>query len=150
MRFISRWDNAVYVVRPKTTVAHPITGQPMVKDYGLQARFGGKMHIFDSAVAQKEASPKWTDEEREAVEEYLLQHKDFGFGLYLAPGEAVPEGVTLPAAPTQRCTHFVSTADGPEQCVNDSLPQKEFCGVHDPENSRIVPGILTTNQSEVI
>lgn len=142
MRFQSRWDNAVYVVRP-TYVVNLAPGQQEIK-YGLKARFMGRDRIFDSEQAQ--AADGWTDEQRKQVEDYLLKHRDFGSGLYLAPGEAAPAGVEVAAPEIKRCGHIATVNGKITQCKEDARLGDDFCAKH--SGVEIVSGLLATKDTK--
>jgi hypothetical protein len=70
MLFISSFDSGMYTVDP---TYYELSGPHRNKVQGLHANF--RNHMFDSADAQKQE--RWTDEQRERVETYLLEHEDF-------------------------------------------------------------------------
>jgi hypothetical protein len=131
-----------YVVRPKWEQVHPVSGK-VTPVPGLSAQFRGRDRLFDTEAAQKTLG--WTDEERKQVEEYLLGHQDFGYRLWLAPGQTTPEGlnVNVGSGPQEvRCGHFITKDGEIRQCKNKALVGQEFCGTHKP--SLIKQGMLTT------
>lgn len=139
MRFQSKYTNANYIVRPTTRQFYPDIGITQLRP-GLSAKFEGRQRIFDSVMAQGFAG--WSDEEREAVENHLLQHRDWGNGLYLAPGETMPEGKREYAKQEQvtvrRCGQLEVTPDGDiKQCAEQAMLGSEFCPMHDPAATQI-------------
>lgn len=142
MRFQSRWDNAVYVVKP-TYVVNIAPGQSEIKR-GIKAIFAGRDRIFDSE--QSQAANAWTDEERKQVEEYLLKHRDFGNGLYLAPGEIPPAGVEVSQPETRRCSHIATVNGKISQCKEDALMGEDFCSKH--AGTEVVSGMLSTKATK--
>lgn len=142
MRFQSRWDNAVYVVRP-TYVVNIAPGQQEIK-YGMKAVFSGRDRIFDSETSQN--ANGWTDEQRKQVEDYLLKHRDFGNGLYLAPGENAPEGVEVVAPEVRRCSHIATVNGKITQCKDDALIGEDFCPAHN--GVEVVSGLLSTKDTK--
>lgn len=150
MIFQSKWDNASYVVRPTRTVIYPGQGQEIV--YGLRAEFRGKHRLFDSAAAAEERN--WSKEDEEKVILHLLNHSDFGFGLYLAPNQTIPEDlkakVRNPSAVSEkegaylRCSHMDVTSDDIIQC-NQPATHGDFCDRH--QKQTIIQGMMTTTNS---
>jgi hypothetical protein len=128
MRFLSIWRHPVYVVRPaaKTVIA---PGQVNV-DRGLRAEFreggwpeGGN---FDTEAEQRRLN--WTDEDREAVERHLLNHSDFGVGIFLeeqvgAEPDTVPDAVG--------CAFATITDDGAERCGKRRAKGSQYCKKHE-------------------
>ena len=141
MRFQSKYTNAVYIVRPTTRIFYPEMGTSQLKP-GLAAKFEGRQRIFDSEKAAAYAG--WSDDEREAVENHLLKHRDWGLGLYLAPGQTMPEGkVTSGLAKPEpisvrRCGQLEVTLDGDiAQCKEQAMLGSEFCSAHDPAAAQV-------------
>lgn len=138
MRFISVPRRAKYVVKPTTRTMNAL-GMPEVHK-GLQARFIN--HTFDSKLAQGQNA--WTDEEREAVERYLLAHRDYERhnGYYLdevveGKGE-VSKKIDLPmTAVSTRCIAFFRNEDGEvEQCPREAQVG-DFCSTHAEEEAKV-------------
>lgn len=149
MRFMSKFDNAVYIIdgKSKDTVFMP--GGRVQRIPGVRATFTGKSRIFDSETAQQKF--RWSDEQREQAEEYLLNHEDFGRDFYLAPDEpmtdrvrelldkaAGPRGET----PFFRCSKIIPKGDGFDQCEQMAVLGKDFCETHLPQG--VVQGMLTS------
>jgi len=149
MKFMSKYDNAVYIIdgKSKDTVFMP--GGRVQRIPGVRATFGGKSHIFDSATAQQKY--RWSDDQREQVEEYLLYHEDFGREFYLAPDEPMTDRVkdllakVTPnaTAPFFKCSKIITKDDGFDQCPNNAVMGKDFCELHLPSGG--VRGMLTTS-----
>lgn len=123
MRFVSAATRAKYVVVPKYTVMNGPTPTPMP---GLTARFFG--HVFDSDKSQRELG--WTAEEKERVEQHLLNHRDFnrhgGFYLENAADLAAPQPLGA-----KRCIAFFrNEADESEQCPREPIEGKDYCDEH--------------------
>jgi len=138
--FMSQFENMTYVVRPKWEQVHPVSGR-VTPVPGLSVNFRGRGRLWDSESAQK--TNRWSDEERKQVEDYLLNHTDFGHHLWLAPGQVAPEGYKTNATPEElRCSHFVTEKGEIRQCKNPALVGEEFCGTHKP--SLIKQGLLST------
>ena len=145
MKFQSRYRNAKYLVRPYSKVFYPGLGAKPIPC--LMAEFTGIDRIFDSEASQK--ANRWTDDERKWVERHLLEHKDFGHGLYLAPGETVSEEYmefmppeSLP--PARRCVHFDVVDNKIDQCSAEAGVGRDYCSEHDPENQSLIKkGMLT-------
>lgn len=133
-----------YVILPTTRIIYP--GQGSVIQPGLKAAFKGRQRLWDSELAQKRN--RWTDEQRRIVEDHLLSHKDYGKGLYLAPGETLPEDRVSTVdddaqAPVRKCS-FIKVVNGElDQCPTEAWIGSEFCQEHDPESIKIEKGMLT-------
>jgi len=142
MRFVARAERAKYVYKPM--VKH-VNGGVATMERGLTARFLG--HVFDSERAQKALG--WTDEDRRAVERFLLEHYDFNRpnGFYLEDAQHVGE-VAMPAAgAVLRCLEFfVNEAGESEQCPNEVVGDGEYCSAHEP----VVPPEVPVAPSEVV
>ena len=148
MKFMSKFDNAVYIIdgKSKDTVFMP--GGRVQRIPGVRATFTGRSHIFDSETAQQKF--RWSDDLREQVEEYLLNHEDFGRDFYLAPDEPMTDRVrellskVTPNSETPffKCSKIITKDDGFDQCPNMAVLGKDFCETHLP--SGVVTGILTT------
>jgi len=152
MKFMSKYENAVYVFRPKTTVFNQ-KGERLMTDRGMRAEFNGLYNMFDSEYAQKRL--RWSDEERIELEKYLIQHDDFGNGMYLAVGEEVPEYLrdVLPETDQSqfsRCAEINVVNGEVVQCPNQVIRGLQFCQEHDPEAQRIVRGIGTTVKGKLL
>ena len=143
MLFQSKYRNAAYIVRPTLRIVHP--GYGVEVKPGLRAEFTGEQRLFDSVKAQEKY--EWTDEERERVEKHLLKHKDFGNGLYLAPGQDLPEEMAnIPKKTTKRgrCTH-VEFKDGTiTQCEEPSMVGEAHCATHNPNRVNITRGMVNS------
>jgi hypothetical protein len=139
MKFQSKYTNAAYIVRPTSRVYYPEMGISQLKP-GLAAKFQGPQRIFDSVKTQEMLG--WSDAEREAVEDHLLQHRDWGLGLYLAPGEELPEGkqaIVRIKEPVQirRCGQLEVLDGDIRQCAEMASVGREFCAKHDPDAPKI-------------
>ncbi len=146
MKFMSKYENAVYVFRPKTTVFNQ-KGERLMTDRGMRAEFNGVYNLFDSEEAAKRY--RWTDEERKELERYLVTHYDFGHGMYLAVGEEIPDYLqdVLPEVdPGQikRCMEIAVIDGEVVQCPNQVIAGIQYCKEHDPEAQKRVTGIGTT------
>jgi len=152
MKFMSKYENAVYVFRPKTTVFNQ-KGERMMTDRGMRAEFNGMYNLFDSEYAQKRL--RWTDEERIELEKYLVQHDDFGNGMYLAVGEEIPDYLKevlpeLDQGQFKRCMEIAIVDGEVVQCPNQVISGIQFCKEHDPEAQKIVRGIGTTVKGKLL
>jgi len=132
-----------YTIQPKTVaLIDPVTKQPTsLGQKRIVAKFTGLPPQFDSEIAQK--SNGWTDDERLAVERHLLKHRDWGRGIYLFPGEVIPqehEGLgTETTTPVPQVSGVVGEAgfckflisEFPlEVCGAESLPGGDLCDQH--------------------
>jgi hypothetical protein len=147
VKFQAKYDNASYVIEPKDTVYLP--GGKVNRIRGIRAEFRGRFHIFDSEVAAK--AYRWDAKTKKHVEEYLMEHQDFGTEIYLLDIDQAPEWAKKKLAdvtpdvrdPRYICARIVSTEDDFVQCRNYAVMGNQFCEEHMPSN--IVQGILTTN-----
>lgn len=145
MKFVCKWSGAIYIVRPTVRgVNHLgiVSVQP-----GLRAMFDRETQVFDSVKAQEEHN--WTDEERVAVEKYLLKSKDYGNGLRVYPGEEIPEelqGEIRADAPKTAplCDHVDWDPERGQvyQCDKDALPGDKKCEKHREKKSEVIRGML--------
>jgi hypothetical protein len=152
MKFMSKYENAVYVFRPKTTVFNQ-KGERLMTDRGMRAEFNGMYNLFDSEYAQKRL--RWTDEERIELEKYLVQHDDFGHGMYLAVGQEIPDYLKedlpeLDQGQFARCMEIAIVDGEVVQCPNQVIQGIQFCKEHDPEAQKIVRGIGTTVKGKLL
>jgi predicted glycoside hydrolase/deacetylase ChbG (UPF0249 family) len=144
MLFQAKWRNAVYIVRPTVRIIHPGYGVELKP--GLRAEFTGPQRIFDSERSQEKYD--WTDEERERVEKHLLKHKDYGNGLYLAPGQELPQEfekvARKPDTARARCVH-VEFVDGTiRQCDEIAMVGGNKCATHRDDRVAIGRGMVTS------
>lgn len=149
MRFQSAFTNATYVIRAEVVRPNPVSGINEKIQKGLRAKFMGPQRIFDTEAAQIRYG--WSDEERLEVERGLLTHWDFGRsrhhgrgGLYLAPGEKIPEihaGLTKPGTgesvlhltetdPEEVCIFFYTGPDELTQCGEPVALGEQYCQPH--------------------
>lgn len=150
MIFQSKWRNAAYVIRKSQKVIYPGVGSEI--KWGLIAKFRGPQRLFDSELSQE--SYGWTDEERIQVEDGLLGHKDFGRGVYLAPGENLPENRVSSvknkeaiARVAVRCQNIATVGMEIVQCKNEAAVGNVFCDDHRTDAPQITKGMLTTTGS---
>jgi hypothetical protein len=140
MQFRSKWRKPQYVVRPtyKTIIA---PGQEQIHQ-GLRAMFqddGARGGFLDTEAQQRALG--WSDEERERVEQYLLNHSDFGSAFVLAdqvdlqPADVMPEGCV-----------FVDP-DGPiaEMCGKARAEDSAYCEEH-KELVTVAAGLATEEE----
>lgn len=139
---------AEYTVRPRAIQVDPVTHMRVGEQRRLFARFEGNPPVFDSEEAQRKYG--WTDEERIMVERHLLQHEDWGRGLFLFPGETVPEHLAdiAPEEATPSDAPTVTVHDGMcqfivrefpvELCGDEALSGSEYCEKHFREVAEVV------------
>lgn len=145
MKFRSKWSKAIYIVRPSRRQTDQLGIVNIAP--GLRAVFDEDNHSFDSVAAQEAAG--WSDEERVAVEEHLLKHKDYGNGLILMPGQDIPEEMQAIARVNRdevstKCVH-VDFIDGEiQQCKNEAVPGDQKCDQHKERQSQVVRGMLSS------
>jgi hypothetical protein len=148
LKFQSKYRNAAYVLRKSQKLIYPGVGTEI--KWGLTARFAGPQRIFDSEIAQVDHD--WSDEDRIFVENKLLAHKDFGNGLYLAPGEILPEdrvenvkNKDALIRSASRCQEISTEGTEIVQCKNEAAVGNQFCDEHRRDDAKIIKGMLTTN-----
>jgi hypothetical protein len=148
MIFQTKWDNAAYIVRPTIKSIHPGFGTEIKP--GLRAEFTGPQRLFDSNKNQQRY--QWSDEERERVEKHLLKHRDFGQGLYLAPGQDLPADMEKHlttkgrAASHKRCLSVVAQDGEIIQCEDEAMVGQDFCSAHRTDRVNISKGMTSTVQ----
>lgn len=147
MKFQAKYDNASYVIEPKDTIYLP--GGKVNRVRGIRAEFRGRFHMFDSDVAAK--AYRWDAKTKKKVEEYLMEHPDFGTEIYLLDIDEAPEWAKKKLAevtpevrdPRMACAKIVAVSDGFVQCRNLAVMGSQYCEEHTPTN--VVQGILTTH-----
>lgn len=144
MKFMSKWRNTTYVIKPTLRRVDPTFGVTVTP--GLRAKFKGFNGIFDSELAQQQF--QWSDEDRIFVERKLLGHNDFGVGLFLAPGEKLTDeewsyARRKPTVQKRRCLQIAVLRGEIVQCNDEALPGKDYCHDHDPDRSKIIKGGVT-------
>ena len=150
IKFVSggRARSVTYVIRPSVPERDPLTGRQIGTTKALRAEF--KEHVFHSKSGQR--AGQWTDEERKAVERYLLSHPDFGRGdgrgIFLdssgtlaqdVPQDVLPahmQQITpdatspVPMLSGEQCQWFSEEGDETVQCSDLAMKESEFCALH--------------------
>lgn len=123
MRFSSKYGHARYTVIPKD---YELVGHhKKILPGSLAAEFTN--HTFDSEKAQK--VNRWTDEQRQDVEEYLTDHVAFGHEFWAT--EQLTEGVNFSG---QKCLFVVPMPDGTlDVCGMQAEVDSEYCSKHGTE-----------------
>jgi len=144
MIFQSKWRNAAYIIRPTVRTVHPEYGVELKP--GLRAEFVGEQRLFDSVRSQEKYG--WSDEERERVETHLLRHKDYGNGLYLAPGQELPEEfekvARKPDTSRARCVYVEFKNGAINQCGEVAMVGGNKCATHREDRVGIGRGLVTS------
>jgi hypothetical protein len=129
MVFNHFFKDAKYVIR--ASYREVVNGM-MVPHRGLRAEFTN--HRFDSGKAQ--ASLGWSDEERNLVEQYLIEHADFGVPRGMSLENHTIENlreapVSIPALKV-RCAAFYRDEETGEsvQCDRSPADSEDFCKEH--------------------
>jgi len=144
--FQSRFNKHTFVVRPTRVAIDPVHGvrTPLP---GLIAEFDRFTRLFDSEDAQQKHG--WSDEERVAVEDWLLGNKAFGKDIFLAPGElqkldeaTVAKMRVKPAVKVRRCIDLRIVKGQVFQCDQEATAGRDYCKAHDPQEPRIVKGAV--------
>jgi hypothetical protein len=161
VKFQSKYVNACYVFQSGGAQIDPRTNMPIGPPrQAIRAKFRGPQRLFDSEGAALEFG--WSKETREAVEAFLLTHRDFGSpghagqgGLYLAPGEVIPkvhaklkikvssdtvqaEAIANPTPKVaERCAFFATGTDNVEQCEAEAVTDG-LCATHAAEAAKAV------------
>jgi hypothetical protein len=145
IKFQSKWRNYTWIVRKTGRRYYPNGDSELIP--GLIVEFQGPAHIFDSEAAQRQFD--WDDETRIMVENKILKHPQFGFGLYLAPGETLDDaqreivGDKL-KAPERRCAEIWTEEYNIIQCPEMSVPGTEYCEKHSKETPKVIHGMMST------
>lgn len=144
MELQSRHRHHVIVVIPKD---YEIVAGHKRLVRGLSAEF--EDHLFDSYKAQK--AHRWTDEQRIEVENFLMEHEEYGRGIYPATLE-MPSKYAAPVQPDGTaieperevaeaveaivlendpfCIVTFATPQGAQRCQNRHVKGTSFCSVH--------------------
>lgn len=147
MRFQSKYRTHKIVF--KTTLVYTMPGQtrPTI-DRGVIIEFEGPQRIFDSEIAAQRFG--WDNELKEAVEDFILKHKHYGNGIYLAAGQELPQekldiARVKPKELKRFCAQIGFDENGDvEQCKNEPSVGRKFCAEHDPDEVKITRGLSTT------
>lgn len=129
MRLKSKYQTYRVTIRPGYTEV--INGVPKTVR-GIRAVFAD--HVFDSEKAQREY--RWTDQERELVEQTLLECPDFEAGKISPLAETdedfarYAEVVDDKANATARCIATFDTPEGAEVCGRKVEGDTDYCKEH--------------------
>jgi hypothetical protein len=147
MRFQSKFRNHKLLMKPTTWTLLPDHSRHL--NPGITIEFTGAQRTFDSEKAALQFG--WDDETRNKVEDYVLGHPKFGAGIYLAPGQTLPDDKVskarvIPPQAKRFCREIsINENTGEvEQCSNQPQVGKDYCADHDPEITRVVKGLRTT------
>ena len=135
MKFYSHYSHARYTVEP---TYYRLAGPHRETVHGIAAEFDDNR--FDSEVAQKQL--RWTDEQREQVESYLMAHADYGKTL-----RAIPDGELAEAQAPQEiavCLFRVTIDGDVEACGRPSVSSDGYCAKH--ANMTEVPELKPNRQ----
>ena len=134
MRFMYKQPRLKVVIRPAVKTHAPGSGQVVLLDRGLRAKF--REHVFDSEIAQRQLG--WTDEDRILVEQRLLANPRFDTanGFYLED-IAEQKAAALKTKDKEklklRCLEFYRDEENQSvQCDNEPLEGSEYCAAHQP------------------
>lgn len=120
-----RFVNARFAVAPDYYSYHQVAGQSIrTKNIGVHVNFVNG--LFDSVEAQRRE--KWSDETREMVENWLLNHEEYGVNFV----RDASEQTIKPSATTGYCDFLLISENGTQMC---GLPVTEGtrCGQHQEE-----------------
>jgi hypothetical protein len=128
MKFFSRYDRAVYFVRQAD---YRYEGQRRILIEGLTAEFTprpGGGSIFDTERAAKVL--RWSAEDRDLVESYLLNHEDFGASLnrFVDPDEDA--AAAAKDAPKAVCIVIVPQENGEVSVCGKPAVKETWCAEH--------------------
>ena len=125
MRFKNKVARITYVITPATYVTNERGERNMVR--GLRVKF--RNNFLDTKAAQREQG--WTDDQREQVEKALIDHGDFGRGMYLDEVSSNPL-VERKMDQTDAQTFCVATTAGPEGSTicGKATDGGDFCEEH--------------------
>ncbi len=149
MIFQSKYGNYVAVYEPKDKIFLP--GRRVNKIRGLRAEFAGPFHLFDSETAAR--SNRWSEQEKQELEKYLVSMPGFGKEIYLKTGQTIPDYLedalkeheregTLTETPFTRCQKYTIENGEIIQCSNGATPGTEWCLAHNP--AQPITGAMTT------
>ncbi len=127
MRFRAvRFVDARYTVSPTYWKYHTTeTGGAKEKIPGIHVLFTNGM--TDTVEMQRRF--KWSDEVREMVENWLLNHEEYGIKFVRDAGETE---TIKPASTAQWCDFILITENGSQMC-GVSVTEGSRCGAHQPE-----------------
>lgn len=147
MIFQSKYVNYAMMVRKSYWKISPDGEKELVP--GLIATFSGPQRLFDSEKAQEQFD--WSDADRKRVETKIVKSKRYGTTIFPAFGQELPAYLAKVARWKQpekklRC-QYIWTEDGQmNQCSEEPTAGREFCVDHDPQQTQIIRGALTSNQ----
>ena len=146
MKFQSKYRNHKLMFRPSKYVYNPDMTRSV--QAGITIDFTGSQRIYDTTLQQRLNG--WPDETREQVEDYILQNKNYGQGIYLAPGEVLPPekqdlARVKPKDAVRKCLSIGFDDKGElTQCPDEPTAGRDYCPAHDPEEVKITRGMSTT------
>ena len=111
----------------------------------LVATFSGPQRLFNSEQAKRENA--WSDEDHDAIVEWLFNHPKYMLDFFPAPKQEVPEQYQNIRKPTQgprTCTFIEIEGDDIIRCPEPVTAGRVFCKDHDPDRQVISKGIGTT------
>lgn len=148
MRFQSKYRKHTIQIKGTRSVLFPGAVSPTIEQ-GIFAEFEGPQRIFDSEVSA--AKYNWSPETREMVEDFILGHRHYGQGIYLAPGQELPEDKydkarVKPKASKRICQAIWINPETSEvdQCPNEPAVGRKYCAEHDADEPKITRGLATS------
>ena len=143
MRFQSKYRTHTIQVRGTRRYIMPGAISPTIEP-GIFVKFEGPQRIFDT---EKQG---WDEDTRNMVEDFVLKHKHYGNGIYLAPGQELPtEKLDIARVKPKELKRFcqaigINDEGEVEQCKKEPTVGRKFCAEHDPDDAKIVRGVRTT------
>lgn len=146
MKFQSKWRNHQLMFRPSKYIYNPDSTRSVA--HGIIITFSGPQRQYDTVEAERLGA--WEPGVREQVEDFILRNKNYGNGIYLAPGESLPQDKqdiarVKPKDAKRMCLNIGFNDQGElEQCKNEPSVGRDYCVQHDPEEVKIVRGLSTS------
>lgn len=144
MRFQSKYRTHTIQVRGTRRFILPGSISPTI-EAGIFVKFEGPQRIFDS---EKQG---WDAETVNMVEDFVLKHKHYGNGIYLAPGQELPAEKLEVARVKPKATKLFCSAVSVnqetgeiDQCPKEPTVGRKYCMEHDPDEVKITRGGATT------
>lgn len=145
MRFQSKYRNHKLIYKPTLRVMYPGQGSPTITP-GVRVEFDAHSRVWDSEKAQRQYG--WDDELRSELEDFVLKHEDYGNGIYLAPGQDLPEDkLAVARVKPKEHKRFCQKIEIDDltgdviQCENEPTVGRKFCNEHDPDAPKIRRGL---------
>lgn len=107
----------------------------------IVATFGGPDRLFDSERAKQELG--WSQEDHDALVEWLFNHPRYMLDFFPAPRQEVPEqyaNIRKPAQGPMICEQFEIIDNEFVRCPELATAGRHYCKTHDPDRQVIIGG----------